>query len=280
MIEMQKLSFRYPRKELLFDDVNEIMLEGHIYGVLGKNGAGKTTMLKLLTGLRFPEKGSVNIDGFEPKHRQSEYLQKVFFIPEEFYLPEYTAEKYEEIFAPFYPAFQHDRFDEYLDQFGVSESCKLDSLSLGQKKKFILAFAFATNCQYLFLDEPTNGLDIPSKKQFRKFVAQWIDQNRTIFISTHHIHDVSKLLDRIIILDEGKILLNEALEKLEECLIMKLYQSEKTSPNSLYSQEAIGGKVSLEKNETNQSNDIDLELLFNATLHNSEAIVNATKMKV
>ncbi|MDD4029648.1 MAG: ABC transporter ATP-binding protein [Caldisericia bacterium] len=277
MIEMQKLSFSYPNKELLFDDVNEVMPEGHIYGVLGKNGAGKTSLLKLLAGLRFPDKGFVSIDGFEPRYRQSEYLQKVFLIPEEFYLPEYTAEKYENIYAPFYPAFQHDKFNEYLDQFGISESSNLDSLSLGQKKKFILAFAFATNCPYLFLDEPTNGLDIPSKKQFRKFVAHWIDENRTIFISTHQIHDVSKLLDRIVILDEGKILLNESLEKLEECLIIKLHQNDKTSPNAIYSQVALGGKVSLEKNETNQSSDIDLELLFNATLHNSEAIVNATK---
>jgi ABC-2 type transport system ATP-binding protein len=277
MIEIQKLLFRYPKKEFLYDNIDVIMPEGHIYGLLGKNGAGKTTLLKLLTGLRFPEKGYVNIDGFEPKYRQSEFLQKVFFIPEEFYLPKYSRKKYEKTYSPFYYAFQHDKFNDYLHQFGITESCKLDSLSLGQKKKFILAFAFATNCQFLFLDEPTNGLDIPSKKQFRKIASEWIDHNRTIVISTHQVHDVGNLLDRVIILDEGKILLNETLEKLEKCLIMKLYQNEKNIPNSIYSQYVIGGRVSLEKNEINQSNDIDLELLFNATMYNSDAILDAIK---
>ncbi|MDD4029619.1 MAG: ABC transporter ATP-binding protein [Caldisericia bacterium] len=277
MIEIQNLSFGYPKKELLYDEINMNMPEGHIYGLLGKNGAGKTTLLKLLTGLRFPEKGQVNIDSFEPKYRQSEYLQKVFFIPEEFYLPKYSRKKYEETYSPFYRAFQHDKFNEYLHLFGITESCKLDSLSLGQKKKFILAFAFATNCQFLFLDEPTNGLDIPSKKHFRKIASEWIDHHRTIVISTHQVHDVTNLLDRVIILDEGKILLNETLEKLEKCLTMKLHQNEKNIPNSIYSQYVIGGRVSLEKNKTNQSNDIDLELLFNAAMYNSDAILDAIK---
>jgi ABC-2 type transport system ATP-binding protein len=256
------------------------MPPGDIYGLLGKNGAGKTTLLKLLTGLRFPQKGSLNIDGFEPKYRESGYLQKIFYIPEEFYLPKYSREKYEEIYAPFYDDFQHDKFSEYLQQFKISESCRLDSLSLGQKKKFILAFAFATNCQYLFLDEPTNGLDIPSKKRFRKLVAELIKEKQTILISTHQVHDISNLLDRVIILEDGKIVINEELEKIEKCLTMNIYQDEKSITNSIYSQNIIGGMVSLEKNETKQSDIIDLELLFNAVLHNSEAVINAIKTEV
>ena len=274
MIKVDGLFFEYPRKKTFFNDLNLTMSAGHIYGLLGKNGAGKTTLLKLLAGLRFPKKGSIDIDGFEPKCRQSEYLQKVFFVPEEFYLPKCSKKKYEEIYAPFYPTFQHEKFTEYLQQFEISESCSLDSLSLGQKKKFLLAFAFATNCQYLILDEPTNGLDIPSKKQFRKLVAELIEEKQTILISTHQVHDISNLLDCVVILEDGKIMLNEKLEKIEERLTMKIYRNEKNLTNSIYSQDIIGGMISLEKNETNQCNSIDLELLFNAMLYNSEAIVN------
>lgn len=277
MIEIRDLFFKYPGKERFFNDLNIIMSSGHIYGLLGKNGAGKTTLLKLLTGLRFPQKGSVNVNGFQPKYRQPEYLQEIFLIPEEFYLPKYLCKEYEEIYAPFYPAFQHKRFLEYLHQFDIAESCPLSSLSLGQKKKFLLAFAFATHCQFLFLDEPTNGLDIPSKKQFRKLVAELMDQEQTIVISTHQVHDVSKLLDSVVILEEGKVIFHEELARIEECLTMKLYPNEENCIHSIYSQDTLGGIVSLEKNETGDCNGIDLELFFNAVLCNAEAVTNTLK---
>ena len=274
MISVSNLFFGYKKKETFFSDLNLSMPDGHIYGLLGKNGAGKTTLMKLLTGLHFPTNGLVTIDEFNPKDRESECLQKIFFIPEEFYLPSYSQKKYEEIYSPFYPNFQHDKFVEYLKYFEVSDSKNIDSLSLGQKKKFLLAFAFATDCQYLLLDEPTNGLDIPSKKQFRKLVAELIDQKRTILISTHQVHDIAKLLDQVIIIEGGKIVLNESIERIEEKLTMKHYRNKNNLSNSIYSQDTVGGMISLEKNESNQFESIDLELLFNASLTNAEAIIN------
>ena len=148
---------------------------------------------------------------------------------------------------------------------------------MGQKKKFLLSFAFATSCQFLFLDEPTNGLDIPSKKQFRKLVAELITQRQTVIISNNQVHDVSKLLDSVIILEDGKIILNEKLTRLEECFKMTLSPNAKHASHTLYTQDVIGGTVSLEKNETGEPSNIDLELLFNAVLYNAETITNISK---
>ena len=182
MIEIQNLSFGYKKRKLLYKNLNLKLESGSIYGLLGKNGAGKSTLLKNFIGLLFPKGGSISVNGFEPKKRWPSFLETIYFIPEEVYVPALTVEAYKNLFSPFYPSFNEQQFYGYLDQLDVKDKGKLNSLSFGQQKKFIIAFALACNTKVLLLDEPTNGLDIPSKIKFRKLISGVFTDDKIIFI--------------------------------------------------------------------------------------------------
>ena len=177
-------------------------------GCYGKNGAGKSTFLKNLSGLLFPTKGKIFISGKEPRKRQPSFLRNIYFIPEEVYVPAVTITRYVQLFAPFYPNFSREQLNQYLAIFEVDPDSKLKSLSFGQQKKYVIAFALACNTDLLLLDEPTNGLDIPSKAQFRRLIASVISDNRIILISTHQTRDLENLIDNVMILDNGNLMLN------------------------------------------------------------------------
>lgn len=212
MITANNVSFWYRKKKQVFRDISFSIEPGHIHGLLGKNGSGKTTLLKLLSGLSFPVNGTINIDGWEPSERKPSFLSEVFFVPEEIVLPATGVKRFIDVYSPFYKDFDHDQVHDYLARFELSAKSKLTELSLGQKKKFIIAFALATNVRYMFLDEPVNGLDIPSKAQFRSILAGCYSPERTIIISTHMIRDLESMIDRIIIINEGKVLMNNDIE--------------------------------------------------------------------
>ena len=221
MIEIQNLSFGYKKRKLLYKNLNLKLEVGSIYGLLGKNGAGKSTLLKNFIGLLFPKGGNISVNGFTPKKRWPSFLETIYFIPEEVYVPALTVEGYKNLFAPFYPSFKEEQFYSYLDQLDVKEKGKLNSLSFGQQKKFIIAFALACNTRVLLLDEPTNGLDIPSKIKFRKLIASVFTDDKIIFISTHQIRDLDNLIDRVIIIDDGDLLLNASINEIAHKLSFK-----------------------------------------------------------
>lgn len=272
MIEIQNLSFGYKRKRLLYENLSLKLEEGSIYGLLGKNGAGKSTLLKNFIGLLFPKNGSISVNGFEPKKRWPSFLQTMYFIPEEVYVPALTVEGYRKLFSPFYPTFDDRQFYHYLEQLDVKEKGKLNGLSFGQQKKFIIAFALACNTKLLLLDEPTNGLDIPSKIKFRKLIASLFTDDKIIFISTHQIRDLDNLIDRVIIVDEGHLLLNASLGQIAEKLCFKTV-SELTEPaDVLYSEESLKGFSVVMKNNNDEDTKVNLEHLFNAiTYHPAKA---------
>ncbi len=274
MIEVNKLKFAYGKQTPLFRGLSTHLRGGNVYGLLGKNGAGKTTLLKLLTGLLFPQSGQVRVLGFEPRHREPHFLQEIYLIPEEFYLPSVSVGEYESAYAPFYPRFDHRILEQHLNDFEIPLRNRLSSLSYGQKKKFLIAFGLATNCKLLFLDEPTNGLDIPTKSQFRKILASSVSDERTILISTHQVRDMANLIDPIIILDEGQIIFNQNLEETAKHLVMKIYENEQETNNCLFCEKTIGGYVALEENRTGADSNIDIELLFNAVINNRERIAD------
>lgn len=167
MIQMHGIGFQYSRKPL-FDKLDLEIPKGNIYGLLGMNGAGKTTLLKLISGQLFSAEGHVSVLGYNPAERQPQMLQELFHLPEEFLLPRMRAAEYLKLYAPFYPRFDHVAFERYCAEFDLDMSQNLNELSFGQKKKFLLSFGLASNTSLLILDEPTNGLDIPSKSQFRR----------------------------------------------------------------------------------------------------------------
>jgi ABC-2 type transport system ATP-binding protein len=208
MITIKDLTFWYSKKNKVFENLDLDLETGHIYGLLGKNGEGKTTLLKLISGLSFPKSGSISVDNFIPADRQPGYLRDIFFVPEEISLPSITTTTFARIYGEFYPSFDSGQFTEFLEKFEVNSDQKLTGMSHGQKRKALTAFALAVNTRYLFLDEPTNGFDIPSKAAFRSILASTFTEERTIILSTHMVRDLESMIDRVLILDDRKITLH------------------------------------------------------------------------
>jgi ABC-2 type transport system ATP-binding protein len=272
MIQIQNLSFGYNRKKLLYKNLTVSINDGSIYGLLGKNGAGKSTLLKNIIGLLFPVSGSIKVNDFVPKKRQPSFLQTIYFIPEEVYVPSLTIKSYRNLFAPFYPDFDDAKFSGYLEELNVRDEGKLNSLSFGQQKKFIIAFALACNTKALILDEPTNGLDIPSKIQFRKLMASVMNDERTIIISTHQVRDLENLIDKIIIVDNGSLLLSASLADISDKLCFKTVNEIADTSKVLYAEETLKGISIVQKNIAGENSKVNLEQLFNAVTEKPEMI--------
>ena len=215
MINLKDVDFDYGIDKSVFRKLNLEMFPGHIYGLLGKNGAGKTTLLKIMSGLLSIVNGKIETMGFNPKARKVEMLQELYFLPEELYIPALTVKDFVRVYAPFYPNFNREQFDNYLEMFEFEPSEeKLHRISYGQKKKVLISFGLAANTKMFLLDEPTNGLDIPSKAVFRKIMASAVDESRLVVISTHQVRDLHSLIDAVVILDNGAILLNHSVENI------------------------------------------------------------------
>ena len=270
-IEITNLSFGYT-KERLFSDLDLTLRGGNIYGLLGKNGAGKTSLLKLICGLRFPDAGSCSVLGWEPRHRPAALLEDIYFLPEEFYIPPISADLYRQIYAPFYPRFSMEAFREYLREFDLLSGKRLSELSYGQKKKFLLAFGLASGCRLVLLDEPTNGLDIPSKSQFRKLLARSGQEHRIILISTHQVRDMENLIDPIIILDEGSIIFQQTMYEVSRRLEVGIEPQEPSGDGVLYADKILGGWVVVRRNLSGEETQADLETLFNTVIANRDRL--------
>ena len=216
MIDIQNVTFGYQRAVRIFEDFSLKLKPGCIYGLLGKNGTGKSTLLYLITGLLRAQQGKVTFDGNDVARRLPETLQEMFLIPEEVTLPNVNIRQYARMYGPFYPKFSSEQLDNYLKEFEVDPQAKLSDLSMGQRKKAYISFALATNTRFIFMDEPTNGLDIPSKSQFRKIVASTMTDERSIVISTHQVRDLDYLLDHLIIIDQKQLLLNRSVSDITE----------------------------------------------------------------
>jgi ABC-2 type transport system ATP-binding protein len=269
MISITNLSFGYSKKKLLYKNLNLQLETGSIYGLLGKNGAGKSTLLKNLCGLLFPTEGNITVNGFTPKKRLPSFLETIYLIPEEVHVPALTIQQYKNLFSPFYPCFDSNKFFSYLDQLDVKDQGKLNTLSFGQQKKFIIAFALACNTNLLLLDEPTNGLDIPSKIRFRKLIASIFNEDRIIIISTHQIRDLDNLIDKVIIVDNGELLMNASITEISEKLCFKNVTELVDTSKLLYSEESLKGFSIVEVNTNDEDSKVNLEHLFNAMTENA-----------
>jgi len=235
---------------------------GYIYGLLGLNGVGKTTLLKIMMGMLFPKGGMCRVLDYETQKRQPAMLADMMFVPEEFYAPNMTIGRYVNLYAPFYPSFNYEQFRSYMKELELTEKENFNSFSMGQKKKAILAFALATNTRVLLMDEPTNGLDIPSKAEFRRMLASVVADDRCIIISTHQVRDVEKLIDTVVILDNGMIILNRRVDEITSKISFRTL-SELTG-QEIYSESSIEGYRAMLPKTDEEPTQIDLELLFNA----------------
>ena len=266
MREVNNISFRYPgTKHNVFSNFNMSLEANNIYGLLGKNGTGKSTLLYLISGLLRPANGEVKVDGRLATDRQPEMLKEMFIVPEEFNLPAVTLDTYVKINKPFYPNFSQEVLESCLKDFELPQTLKLNELSMGQKKKVYMSFALAAGTKYLFMDEPTNGLDIPSKTQFRRVIANNMSDERTLIISTHQVHDVETLLDHILILSESEMLLNSSVSNICEHFSFEYRQPQEMDDTVIYAEPTLqGNAVIAKRGENDDETQMNLELLFNA----------------
>jgi len=266
MIQANNLSFHYTTKKPVYQNLDLHIEPGKIYGILGKNGVGKTTLLKLINGLVFPKEGSLDVFGDRPQNRKVSFLNEIFYIREEIPASKLSIKKEKNLYAPFYPNFSEESHEIILSKFDLDPNEKISNLSFGQKKKAHLAFALATGCRLLLLDEPTNALDIPSKSQFRKVVSAHMHENSSILVSTHQVRDLSNLIDGVVIIEKGKIILNEDLFEISKKMAFVSSLGTTIPENAIYSERVPGGNIHVVPNTNQLETDIDLEVLFNAVL--------------
>jgi ABC-2 type transport system ATP-binding protein len=272
MITIRDLTFWYSKRRRIFESLNLELDNGHIYGLLGKNGAGKTTLLKLISGLSFPKSGEAMIDQEIPGKRKYKLLSEIFLVPEEIYVPSLKAVKFAEIYGAFYPGFNYSEFLNYLEGFEVDKNQNLRDLSHGQKKKVMIAFGLACNTRYLFLDEPTNGLDIPAKATLRKVIASSFTEEKSIILSTHQVRDLQTLIDSAIILADRRIILNQSLEKIGQKLTFSHEGQSPVQEEALFSTSSELGPSVITTNHSGIAGDVDLETLFIASISIPEKI--------
>ncbi len=269
MIEIKDLAFSYGKMPVL-KSITTTLEEGRIYGLLGENGVGKTTLLTLLCGLKKVSSGSIATDGENPFDRTPSLLQNQFYLPDEVLPVAMKAECFAKERGAFWPKYDHSGFLEIMKEFENDPDRKMNRMSAGQLKKTYISLALACGCKYLFMDEPTNGLDIPSKTQFRSAIMKYTSDDSTIVISTHQVRDLENIIDPIIILDRQDVLLNASVEEITG----KLYFDYGTQlhPESLYSEQLPGGFIQVYPNTTGEDSKINVEALFNA-VHKNKASV-------
>ena len=271
MIEVDNLSFSYGRRKVkVLDGLSMKLDKGSVYGLLGKNGTGKSTLLYLMAGLLRPQTGNVLYNGLDVQKRSPLTLQDMFLVPEEFSLPNLSFKQYVKINAPFYPHFSDELLKACLRDFDMNEDIHLGELSMGQKKKAFMCFALATNTSLLLMDEPTNGLDIPSKSQFRKVIASGMSDDKAVIISTHQVRDIDSLLDHVLIMDGSRLLLNESVSTICEKLCFAELGMNEPTDGALYVQPSVHGNNVILPNEYNEDSKMNLEVLFNAMLAERE----------
>lgn len=269
MIEIKDLAFSYGKTPIL-KSITTTLEEGRIYGLLGENGVGKTTLLTLLCGLKKVCSGSITTDGENPFDRTPTLLQNQFYLPDEVFPVAMKAECFAKERGAFWPDYDHSKFLEIMKEFENDPAKKMNQMSAGQLKKTYISLALACGCKYIFMDEPTNGLDIPSKTQFRSAIMKYTSDDSTIVISTHQVRDLENIIDPIIILDRQDVLLNATVEEITS----KLYFDYGTQlhPESLYSEQLPGGFIQVYPNTTGEDSKINVEALFNAVHKNKELI--------
>lgn len=269
MIKINNLAFSYGSKEVL-KNITMDLAPGKIYGLLGENGVGKTTLLTLLCGLKKVENGSIDADGRIPYKRQPELLEDQYYLPDEVAPVNERAIVWAKACGRFWPAFSLDKFREIMKEFETDDYQKMSTMSNGQLKKTYVSFGLACSTKYLYMDEPTNGMDIPSKAQFRSAIMKHTREDSIIVISTHQVRDLENVIDPIIILDKQDVLLNASIETISDKLFFDYGNVLHT--DCLYSEQLPGGFIQVYRNLDKKESKVNIEALFNAVHKNKELL--------
>lgn len=267
--------YRYRLGSQVFRTLSLTLSEGHVYGLLGENGVGKSTLMKLAAGVLIPTAGSVTIEGHEASRREESAMAKLFYLPEEFSLPALSLDTYCRVTSPFYPTFSAEAYELCCKELDVVRDVRLDKLSMGQRKRALLAFAFATGAQWLLLDEPTNGLDVAAKEAFRRLVARYADEGRSVVISTHSVREIESLVDHLIILDRKGVVLDTSIAEIGTRLRFGRFSAEEHSKwheEPLFAESTLAGTTGVTVNHSDEESAVDIEMLFMASLRSTERL--------
>ncbi|MDE7438677.1 MAG: ABC transporter ATP-binding protein [Muribaculaceae bacterium] len=276
MLKIKNCSFSYRRKgNPTIDDFSLTLEEGGVYGLLGSNGAGKSTLLQLITGLLTPISGEILFDGENTRKRLPSTMKDIFLVPEEIELPAMKLDSFIKYNSVFYPNFSMEDMNRHLELLELQRDIRLDKLSMGQKKKVALAFAMACNTKLLLMDEPTNGLDIPAKSAFRKFIAQSMTDDRIFVISTHQVRDVSQILDHVLIMNNSKVLLDSTVANIQSKLKFADTINRELIDNAIYAIKGVGGASVILPNDNDEDSELNLELLFDFAINEPEKLKQA-----
>ncbi|MEJ5054885.1 ABC transporter ATP-binding protein [Sphingobacterium sp. MYb382] len=267
MIEIKNVSFHYKKGKDILNDINTTLAPGQVYGLFGLNGCGKTTLLKLISSSIYAKSGILKVGDYTVSERQRELLSDLYLVTDEVDLPNWKITDILRVYSPLYPKFDRHYFDEILNKFQVAAQARIKDLSYGQRKKVNIAFALASNVSLLLMDEPTNGLDIPSKTQFRKLIVNHLDSEKTIIISTHQTRDVQNLIDHMLVIKENKLILDASIFELSKRFSFK----QGNYPEAFYAESNYNGTLSLVPNSDNEDTPFDIEIFFNA-LHENPVI--------
>lgn len=265
MIAIQDLHFHYGKNHV-FKGVSTTLEPGHVCGILGKNGTGKSTLLYAIAGLLYPKGGSIHVNGFVPSRREPGFLEDIFMVPEEFHLPNISISDFVKYHSPFYPNFDKSAFYDFVESFDIPPDSLLQGMSYGQKKKVFISFGVASNVSVLLMDEPSNGLDIISKGQLRKVIAGAATDSRTILISSHQVQDLENLIDEVLILNDTEILLKQSLDAVSRKLLFKISFDPDDLKDALFSESILRGNTIVALNTEATESNVDLELLYKAAM--------------
>ena len=263
MIEFSDVSFTYPYSGAAALRNISLSIDEGIYLLLGENGAGKTAFLHLAASLLLPSSGCVTINGSDSRDRKPSTLRSVFFTADDTEMPADTISTLARLHGRvFYPRFDSAMLDENLAAFGINPSIPLSSMSLGQRKKAIAAYALALRADILLLDEPANGLDIGSRDILRSLMARCVEPGQTMIVSTHTTADLQPLFDGIIMLRQSNLLFCNTTAHIASRLGFGIYNI--PPREALFTMNDIGRFRSIVPADPLSPSEIDIHLLYSS----------------
>ncbi len=269
MVLCDDLKYIYKKSNKGLTKLSVALQKEHVYGLLGKNGSGKTTLLYIISSLLFPQNGACTIDSISATMRNPKVLQNFYVFPEDIFDISMSAQKFVDHYSMFYPNFDRYYFQTLAQDLDIQDSLSslLHKLSLGQRKKVFIAFALATKVQVLLFDEPTNGLDIPSRTALKSVIYKNAhSNNQIVLISTHNIRDIENLVSSYIFIDKGEHLFTVDTETIFTNFILKKHGTP-TQKNALYTCKVFDGYASLLENKRHKLEEFDLEIFFTMALN-------------
>lgn len=202
-------------------------------------------------------------------------LEKIYYLPEEIDSPAVTAKAFGELKGAFYPQFDSNKLGDLLRLFDIPEDKLMHQMSYGQRKKAMIAIAMSSNAPILLMDEPTNGLDIPSKIRFREAVQGYANPQSMMIISTHQVRDLDEIMSHLLILQEGQILFQDSIRNIEQTFECYSSPSTMTDEQSLFMLKNGDIAHHIRKNKTGQPSPVHLETLISAFFEQPQAMKNA-----